>query len=271
MDTTITMVELVIPELTSVCHPEFGGAAYKSDGYIIKHSPTLTRTGKNYYDSLKEIPDRFRISTFRISTATEELAIQLALEKAGEDPRKAKVFDDLFGRNNNGWYAWQWTLTGLRVPKDYRADKHEKDTQGRIHYLRIVLIGDEEVGEILVPEGDGRVVVEWDEVFGLPKTTEEMDWPHNPYTTHFWFDPSPSKDEKSGQCDVAVARCCYWHRVAHEGCLYVYASCGRWHAGSDGGFRLVQGSFFAPSKNITDWKEDFRHLPIQKFIEKYGL
>jgi hypothetical protein len=124
-------------------------------GYEIDHASKLVRTGKNYYDSKAQIPEGHRMST-----AGEELAIQLAIERAGKDPRKAEVFNDLFGRKNGGWYAWQWTETGLRVPKGRKADKYETDPQGRKYWVREVLEGNEAVGEILVPEGGGRLVAE---------------------------------------------------------------------------------------------------------------
>src|SRR3989344_9089901 len=159
------------------------GNDYKHSGSIVKYSGSLRRTDKNYYDSKAEIPEGLRMST-----AGEELAIQLALEHAGEDPRKAKVFDDLFARGPDKVYMWQWTETGLRVPKGREASKYETDAQGRKYWARIVLYGDKEVGEVLVPEGGGRLVAEWDEVFGVPQTTiENIDFPHKPYTTHFWF------------------------------------------------------------------------------------
>ena len=241
-ETSLKTVEFdILPSTSSYA----GIGEYSHSGYNIKLSSKLTRTGKNYYDSLKEIP-----KDSRISLASEDLAIQLGLERAGKDPRKAKEFDDLFARNNNGWYAWQWTLTGLRVPKDYRADKHEKDTQGRIHYLRIVLIGDEEVGEIPVPEGNGKAVMEWDEVFGIPRVTsdKEGDMKYDNHTTHFYFDQSPGKDKKSGHCDVAVARRSSWPRAGHGRCLDVDASYERWYASSDDSFRQVHGSLPAMHK-----------------------
>ena len=116
---------LVIPAVSS-SYPTLG-ANYKQGGYEVDHASKLVRTGKHYYDSKAEIPEGLRMST-----AGEEFAIQLALERAGQDPRKAEVFNDLFGRKNGGWYAWQWTETGLRVPKGREAGNYETDAQGKI-------------------------------------------------------------------------------------------------------------------------------------------
>ncbi len=222
------------------------GNSYNRAGYPIEYSSRLVRTGRDYYDSKTQIPEGQRMST-----ATEELAIQLGLEKAGQDPRKASVFDDLFAKNESKIYMWQWTETGLRVPKGYKADKFEKDGQGRKYWPRTVLIGDKEIGEMLVPEGAGRVAVEWDEVFGIPKATEEIDWPHKPYTTHFWFNPTPDKNNKSGHYDVAVGRSSGWRRVGREGCLVVAADFRRLGMRSNDGFRPVRDSASDVEKELA--------------------
>ena len=235
---TATIPELtekfVVPAATS-SYPTLG-TAYKLPKYSINHSLRLERTGKNYRDTKAGIPEGIWMST-----AAEETAIQLAIERDGKDSRKAKVFDDLFGRNNDSWYAWQWTETGLRVPKGHDPNKYETDSQGRKYWPRIVLIGDREVGEVLVPEGNGRVVVEWDEVFGLAKITEDIPYLHKGYTTHSWFDPMPRKDDISGHYDFAVGRGCGWFHGG--GCLGVVVGYRRWAAVSAAGFRSVRGSF----------------------------
>jgi len=255
------------------------GNAYKHSGSIVKYSGSLRRTGKKYYDSKAEIPEGLRMST-----AAEELAIQLALERADNDPRKAKAFDDLFAKDNDKIYMWQWTETGLRVPKGRKADAYETDAQGRRYHPRIVLIGDQEVGEILVPEGNGRVAVEWDEVFGLPRVTEDIAYPHEPHTTHFWFNSTPDKDSKSGNYDVAVGRGGGWPRVEGGWCLAVAASCGRWDASSVDGFRPVQGSFpeierelarinpkDVENELLARMRRDRRSMSYPAFVEKYNL
>lgn len=229
------IMEKFLIQPASSSHPPIG--TYECAGHTIDYFPKLTRTGKNYYDSKAEIP-----KGERMSTAAEELAIQLGLERAGQDPRQAKVFDDLFSRNNGSWHAWQWMGTGLRVPEGRKADTYETDPQGRKYWAREVLIGNDVVGEILVPEGNARIVVAWDEVFGLPRVTEDIAWPHNPYTTHSWFDPNPGKDSMSGHTDVAVWRGDYWRHGGAEWCLAVSADYARLYADSDDGFRPVRGS-----------------------------
>ena len=209
------------------------GVAYDRSRYSIEYLERLVRTGKNYRDS------KSRIIEGRMSTAAEELAIQRDLERAGTDPRQAEQFKDLFGKNASHWYAWQWTETGLRVPKGHDSTKYEYH-QGRKHWAREVLIGKDVVGEVLVPEGNNRVVVEWDEVFGLPRATENIDFPHTPHTTHFWFNENPNKDSVSGHQDVAVGRRSLWRPDGAESCLSVDAAYARSSAVSAAGFRLVR-------------------------------
>ncbi len=230
--------EMEIPSANSR-YPTLG-IEYKRSSYSIRYSPTLTRIGKSYYDLKRDIP-----GGLRMSTAAEELAIQLGLERSGQDPRKAKVFNDLFGRNDSGWFAWQWTETGLRIPKGYKAHKFEKDSHGRKYWPRIVLVGDQEVGEVFIPEAVGRVVVEWDDFFGVPKVTSDKaeDWQYDNYTTHFFFETNTKrKDSRTGRYDIAIARGSGWYHPGQDACLRVIAYSGRCGAGPDVGFRRVQGS-----------------------------
>ncbi|MBI4177626.1 MAG: hypothetical protein HY516_04660 [Candidatus Aenigmarchaeota archaeon] len=232
---TLPMEKLIVPAVSQT-YPTLG-KSYKHAGHEIEYSPRLVRTGKDYHASKAGIT-----GGERMSTAAEELAIQLGLERAGQDPRTAGVFDDLFARNEPRIYMWQWTETGLRVPKGRDPRKYETNGQGEKYWVRELLIGSDTVGEILVPEGHGRVVVEWDEVSGLPRATEDIAFPHKPYTTHFWFNVNPGKDRVSGYQDVAVGRGGGWLRDEDARCLVVDASFARSDALSDGGFRPVRGS-----------------------------
>ncbi|MBI4167737.1 MAG: hypothetical protein HY515_02155 [Candidatus Aenigmarchaeota archaeon] len=232
---TPSTTTLILPPASSI-HPTLG-IVYRPAGHRIEYFTTMTRTGKNYYDSEVGISD-----DSRMSTAAEELAIQLDLEKTHQDPRKAAAFDDLFGRNDSHWYAWQWTKTGLRVPNGQDPTEYETDRQGRKYWVREVLAGNEVVGKIPVPEGNGRVVVEWDEVFGIPRATKEIGWPHRRYTTHFRFNPNPKKDDTSGHYDVAVGRRSGWPHDVMDRCLVVSADFERSLANSDDGFRTIRGS-----------------------------
>ena len=290
---TISLPELkekLVVSPASSNYPTLGNA-YKSPAYTVNYSNRLIRTGKHCYDTEKEIQ-----KDIRISLASEDLAIQLGLERAGIDPRKAEVFNDIFGRNDTNWYAFQWTKTGLRVPKGYKADKHETDSQGRKYWPRIVLIEDHEIGEILVPEGNGRVVPKpsnpnnyeevWDEVFGMPRITSDKDGDMKleNHTTHFYFDTNPDKDKTSGNYDIAVARGGGWHPVGPVRCLDVYAGFGRWAAGSYDGFRPVEGSIPEIERELAKtnpkdvendllgkMRKDAKMMTLDKFIEKYKL
>jgi hypothetical protein len=97
------------------------------------------------------------------------------------------------------------------------------------------------VGEYQAPEGDGNVIVESEDVFGLPLETRDIPYPHKGFYAHFWLDSGPRKDKISGHHDVAVRRGCGWHRDEDERCLDIDAVWGRWGAGSGGGFHPVRG------------------------------
>jgi len=239
---TLTIPDLkeriVVPAASSI-YPEIG-ASYSRPAYEMKYSNNLVIGCKNYYDSEAEIPEGPRMST-----SAEELAIQLGYARAGINLRSEKANALYCLLRENYWNEWQWTATGLRVSPDMRKPPEQPDyvdDQGNKFWLRQVLIGNEVVGEVCIPEGNGRWVVEWDEVFGLAKiTTEKIDWTRKPYTTQSWFKPNPSKDEKSGYRDVAVGRSGGWLRDGGDGYLGFVADCERWLAFS-GGYRPVQGS-----------------------------
>ena len=280
------MVITSLPKTTEkssfpVVTSRYSFAKYKQDSYELNYAKQLVRTGKNYHVSKSEIPEGYRMST-----AGEELAIQLALERAGKDPRKAEIFDNLFARGPENIYMWQWTETGLRVPKGREADRYVTDGQGRKYWPRIVLLADKEVGEILVPEGNDSLVAEWDEVFGVPQVTiENQNFPHKPYTTHFLFNATPEKDSISGHHDVAVGRRSDWRHGGHVRCLGVYARYGRLAAGSADGFRLVVRGIVTEiekefaginSKDVEQafleiMRNDYRKMPFTEFQKKYKL
>ena len=233
---TMRMAKLVIPA-TSSSYPSLG-VTYRHPRHEIEYSPRLVLTGKDYYASKAGVPEGFRMST-----AAEELAIQRGLKRSGKDPRKEAVFNDLFGGNASPFlYGWKWTETGLRVPKGWDPAKHERHPDGREYWVRELLIGDEVIGEILVPEGNGRVAVEWDEVFGIPRVTERIELKHGPHMTQFWFNPKPVKNGISGAYDVSVRRRGDWlddvaGRYGDVSAVYV-----RSHVDLGNGFRPVRGS-----------------------------
>ena len=231
---------LVLPPVSSA-YPS-RGTAYTRNSAVVHYATRLVRTGAvgratSYYDLKAAMP-----KGLRMSTAAEEYALQHALEDADMDPGTAPVFEDLFGRNDDTWYVEQPTATGLRVPKGREPTVYESDRQGNKYWLRTVLVGRKEVGELLVPEGDERVIVAWDEAFGLPRETAAIDEPHQPYTAHFRFHPTPSRDGISGKHDVAVVRVSSWLRIDEdERCLVIDARIARDGVSPYIGFRPVRG------------------------------
>lgn len=214
------------------------GLAYRRSAYEIVFADRLLPVPNQDFYVLQRFVDGLGAGR-RISTAAEELAIQLKFERADQDPRNALVFDDLFARNEDKKYFWQWTATGLRVPEGRTPLVYETDAKGRKYWVRILVVGNEEIGEVLVPEGNGRVVPHtpdvrdvWDEVTGLPTVTEPIKWPHAPYTTHFWFDPNLN--------EVAVGRASREHSQAGA-CLDLLADCPRLGSAEYTAIRLVQG------------------------------
>lgn len=216
------------------------GLTYRFGSHEIEYSD-ITRTGKDYDNSGAGIPEGYRMST-----AGDERAIQRVLEESGHDIRQSEDFDGLFARGHDEKYIWQWTSTRLCVPKGKVPSVYETDSQGRKYWVRTVYANDRKVGEILVPEGRGRLITKWDEVFGIPQVTEEDKWPHPLYTTHFWFSPESS--------EVAVMR---WSDLRHDNCERCFGvvalySCNI--AVQDSGIRMIRGSEGEIEKEITEIK-----------------
>jgi len=202
-------------------------------------------TDKTFYQIQESMPNGQRMST-----AAEELAGQLYEEIRGNDPREAAFFDNLFGRGPARKHMWQWTSTGLRVPAGLEAPKSYNEViDGKVHevYHFIVLEGDKEVGEALVPIGNGQILTSWNEVHGIPRTTTDENLPYHEHTTHWYVNLTPLVDPVSGKRDVAVERRSDWHYDGHGRCLYVYADDARSDSAWDDGFRPVQGSLVLPS------------------------
>ena len=129
------------------------GKAHSIPSYSFSCSPTVIKTGKNYYDSLKILTEMIEQGELppdsRFMTQTEGHAIERSYTQKGKDPRKADEFKDYFAKNKDKVHMWEWTSTGLRVPKGWKNGKIDTDTE---KYPRIVLIGDKEVGELQVPK-----------------------------------------------------------------------------------------------------------------------
>ena len=273
-----------------------GLAVYRHSGYEIEYSPKIEITGKNYHDSKAQLTDGTKFSK-----AADELAIQLGYEKAGIDPRskKAKAFNDIFGRNKEKIYAWQWTDTFLRIPSNkLNPEKPDYiDKHGRKFWAREWGLDNEIYGVVYIPEGGGRVVPKtkdfldvYDLITGLPRITSdnENDMKYENHTLHFRFNSKPSKDSKSGHYDVAVGRRSDWRRAEDERCLYVSAYYERSYSDSRDGFRPVWGSvpeIEVVSSNVDlekirreilqkargEFETDIKKLPFPELLEKYKL
>lgn len=244
---------LVVAERRSE-YPIIGKASTRPAGEILYSARLVPTPDMNFYTVQGSMPEGIRMST-----AAEELAKQLEIERAGQDPRKDAFFNDLFGKGPAKKYMLQWTSTGLRVPAGMEAPKSYKEViDGKIHdvYHFTVLEGDKEVGEALVPLGDGRIVTSWNEVNGIARTTTNEGLPHGKHTTHWYGALKPAVDPTSGKRDVAVGRRGGWRHDGRGRCLYVGAGGRRWGSLSDDGFRPVQGSLVLPTaeeiKRVVD-------------------
>ncbi len=236
----LTLREMMVIPAVSSSYNDLG-VKYKHRDYKIYYANQLLRTREHYYHSKLGIP-----SGMRMSKASEGLAIQHSLELAGKDPRKSPVFNDLFARGPDKIYVQELTETFLRVPKDKKnPDKPDyiDPKTGYKYWAREVGNGSEVEGIIYVPEGNGRLVAEWDEVFGIPRVTvENQNWPHIPYNNHFWFNTEPLLDGISNNYDVAVMHGCNQDNDVGGMCLAVLAFYTRLHLDPNNGFRIVKPS-----------------------------
>ena len=256
----------------------------------IRYSPRLVRTihylpegyatvksGKvDFYDTLKatalitmkarasgEIRDGQFLTP---SDSNEAHHIYVKKSPGKERLRDVDEFRDHFDNNDEDWYAWEETLTGLRfrktdLRKPYRVG--DKITAERIeteipldilvqiadpkfmhdNFRDIIGKINKVAGTVDVPYARGHVIREMrDGIF----TEVELTTEHGaPYALHGWLRGNLNipQDTISGQYDVAVGRGCGWLRGEDEGCLGVGADFGRSDADSDGGFRpVVRGS-----------------------------
>ncbi len=241
------------------------GAAYRRPGYEIHCSPTLVRTGENFYRTAekflemlgrKELPADSRLST---------PADIWGIGQHPENPREIPEFQDHFGAN--GYYGREITSAFLRVPRGWENGRMDMGTNRyprEIGFLDIEAlksmplplnwqeIGDSAnsiVGEIEVPYSDWFVVRKMDNVFGIPIEVDQAQQHRTPYALHFVFDTNPGLDKISGHYDVAVGRWSGWHHGLR--CLNVDAYYRRWLAYSVDGFRPVRGSFEIVSERIS--------------------
>jgi hypothetical protein len=210
------------------------GLARDSEGKVIVN---VTR------DQAREIA---KAAGYRLSTASEEYELS-------ENGIEHVAFNDAFGRNPEHEYFWNHTDTGLLKPKGQKSDYVKKE-KGRTYHLRIVTEGGKKVGEIWVPEGNGKTIREWS-VFGLPTETVDGKEHKDGTETHFYFEPSLE--------EIAVLRRRRW-RDAHEHCFGLRATGEPSRSYSSGSFRLVRGSLpeyegkvISPVKENEDYRRGY--------------
>ncbi len=238
--------------------------------YPFHYPDDIIITGKPVHGSLGVMGKKIKKGELQPGTRfllqSEGYAIERYSAMQGIDPRNADAFRGYFGKNPEKRYARELTLTAYRIAPNWLG---RKDTNGKYPVTLVEPdwkvfaeamgqitepgfdwrdIGDHlnrEMYDLWLPEGRGKVIVEFDD-FGNPAETRGIPWPHNGYYAHFLLDANPLLGQISGHYDVAVVRGGYWPRVEGR-CLCVGAYYRRWGANSlDGfrpdGFRPVRGS-----------------------------
>lgn len=121
------------------------GKAYVMPSYPFEVSPAIIRTGKRYYGSLTILAEMIKRGELpedtRFMTQLEGLTIERSYLLKGNDPAQADEFKDYFIIKNEDNELFEWTSTGLRVPKGWENGRIDSGT-GK--YPRIVLIDDQE-------------------------------------------------------------------------------------------------------------------------------
>lgn len=217
------------------------GVRFQQMPYELKYSSRLLKTGKNYQNSLNEIQDNHRISSageeavmhilyrtlydvFNSVSRHEELTSKSRSEireiyrnYAFTDLEECAIeflfdcnsnaFDDLMGKNDRNWYPFQLTSSFLRTPLDEKNPEKPDyvDGCGKKYWLREYGDGNQILFKTLVPEGNGRIVPETDDlsgvmnlVTGIPYETVEPS-NINRHTIGFGFNPSNRGDVVIGR------------------------------------------------------------------------
>ncbi len=178
------MERIVIPATSR--HPE----------YMLEYNQRIIRSGQNRPGYTAAVPEGFKVSS-----AEEEMRILLESRERGQRPLDSIAYADLFGKN--GYYAGLRTRTGLRVPKGWENGRCQRNARGDREFPRILLEGNEEKEEVLVPMGRGWFVAEWNDN-GIPRVTVDnailygidvykIHRSNCPYFVHWWF--AEDKDE----------------------------------------------------------------------------
>jgi hypothetical protein len=178
------MERIVIP--LTARHPE----------YMLEYNQRIIRSGQNRPGHIIDVQEGFTASS-----AEEEMRILLESRERGQRPMDSIAYADLFGKN--GYYAGQRTRTGLRVPKGWENGRCQRNARGDKEYPRILLIGNEENDDVLVPDGRGWFVAEWNDN-GIPRVTVnnailfgtdvyKIHRSNCPYFVHWWFNEKKSE------------------------------------------------------------------------------
>lgn len=236
-----------IPEINeSLCIPRKTNTDSKlksileSETYEIIYSPKLAGLGSGYYDSIVKMPRGVRMTSM-----SEERSMQLNSVKV-KNPRDMEIYKHLFYMNE-GLFLHQLTRTGLRVPEGQNPSQYDIYDKNK-YWTRILLDDDIEVCEVMVPEGNNRLVTEFNEVAGIPSETVDMNYDHAPYTTHFSFDPAPPIDNISDCYDVSLTLCSIWHLGSGK-CFHIDASRDRLKNFPNNCFRPMIGKSGKINKN----------------------
>ncbi|MBI4896173.1 MAG: hypothetical protein HY832_01360 [Candidatus Aenigmarchaeota archaeon] len=221
----------------------------------------------DFYDTLK-VAAVMAVAHGKLMTpsdANEAQEIYAQKSFGAKRLRDVEEFKDHFGNNNENWYAWEETLTGLRFREADLCKRYEIGDKitaevivtditpyfeqiadrnfTRENWKDIVEKINQIKGEVCMPYSRGHVIREMDPL-GIFTEVEQTREHEMPLALHGWLieNLAVRKDSVTDRYDIAVRR---WSGWLHDGggCLGVAAGCARSYADSDGGFRpVVRGS-----------------------------
>jgi len=250
---------------SNIYHEGLGTSARA--GYSVITSNRLVTTPDMNYEQQKELIHS-NFPGIRHSTLAEEITELLKLQKSSIYPKYSNFFADLFSSDN----AFLITSTAYRVPKGWDSRGY-KLIKGRKYYIREKFEDNEVVGVLRLPEGRGRIIVEFNDD-GDPVATDDIPGPHEPYTAHFMLALTEEQ--------VAVELTGDWF-LKRDGCLNFLAFYTRSSSKSFTSFRPVQGSLVLPkfeyerinaeelNKFLEAVKSEAESLPAYLFQAKHGL
>src|SRR3989338_2691380 len=214
------------------------------DTYSLQYSPRLVRTRADFYDTFimaVRMTDPEMMATGKYlspPSAGEEEAIYRKVTPDAKKLRNVEELRDYFANNDDGWYAWGWTSTGLRfreanlrkpynvgdkvtalvieteIPEDIRRQIADpqftrdnwKDIIDKVNHVK---------GEVTVPYARGNVIREMHPTLGIFTEVEPTTEHKAPYALHGWLSENLdiSQDLISGHYDVAVVLGGVWYVV----------------------------------------------------------